>query len=160
MNPRSSSIVIGVGSSHGDDQFGWAVVDDLQSRDIANVALCKCNHPIDVIERLQTYERVFLVDACTGMPPGQKLRRLSYSDARDRTLLHELPGRSSHEIGLFVTLRLADSLGKPTDRVVLWIGKGRDFQRMSDMSREMAVTTAECADAIDRELCDARNVAC
>ena len=160
MSEVCSTIVIGVGSSHGDDQFGWAVVDELGSMDVAGATLRKINNPVDLIPELETHKQVIVVDASIGLPRSAPFLRLSYNDAKDHKLVREIPSPSTHAIGLYLMLRMAESLGKRTDHLTLWIGRGESFEKLAVMSSATAIASHDCATAIAKELCDARNVAC
>lgn len=172
MNAHVSTVVIGIGSPHGDDQFGWAVVDALRSclhgKHAGNelsghaagisqrtLSLRKINNPIDLISELESYQKVIVVDACIGLPRSEPFRKLAYADLTDRSFLEEMPGRGTHEIGVGLTLRMSQSLKKPLNHVVLWIGSGTLFEKMNPMSASSVNTARECAAAIVKELCDA-----
>ena len=160
MSMVCSTVIIGIGSPHGDDQFGWVVIDELATMDSGDAILRKINSPVDLIPELETYNRVILVDASIGLPRNEPFLKLMYMDAKDHKLIREMPGRSTHDIGLYLTLRMAESLGKRTDHVILWIGHGETFDKMSEMSSATSMAASECATTIAMEMCDARNVAC
>ncbi len=155
-------IVIGIGSPHGDDQFGWAVIDALDARSTTSgtSTLRKISNPIDLLYELDGYERVILVDAGVGLPENVPFLRLNFAEAHDRQWIQDLPSRSTHDFGLYQTLQMAQSLGKPTDHVRLWIGLGQSFAPMVELNETMSMAAHACAEAIAKELCDARNVAC
>jgi hydrogenase maturation protease len=160
MNKLCSAAILGIGSAHGDDQFGWAVIDRLAKMDFADVRLRKIIHPVDLIPELDTNESVLLVDAGVGLPRNVPFLKIASIDAADWKLVHDMPSRSTHNLGLSSTLRLAESLGKRTSHVTLWIGHGKSYEPMSDMSSSIASAAEDCAVAIAKELCDARIVAC
>jgi hydrogenase maturation protease len=157
---QPTTIVIGIGSTHGDDQFGWAVVDNLASMKLVGLKLLKVCNPVDIINELETHERVILVDACDDLPRSSPILKLNYSEAKDQGLVRETTKRSTHNFGLEMSLRLAKSLGRPTDHVTLWIGRGESFSMISEMGSTTAKVAVDCAQLITEELCDARNVTC
>ncbi|TWU46701.1 hypothetical protein [Rubripirellula reticaptiva] len=163
MNSSCTTIVIGVGSPHGDDQFGWVVIDQLDLRQLRGAKTLKISNPVDLIPYLASYEHVVLVDACIGLPRGQDFLRLGYANAIDRERIQKLPCRSTHDFGIHLALRTAEVLGERTEHVALWIGRGESFERMSDMREETVKRAIACADeiegAIEKVLCDARIVA-
>lgn len=160
MKDLGTTIIIGIGSPHGDDQFGWTVVDHLASLNDADVKLHKISNPVDLIPELEAYERVILIDASVGLPQLTPFMRLDYADLVDRKLVQEMPSQSTHDVGLYLALRMAESLCKKTSHVSLWIGRGKSFAPMSKMNSTTAMAATDCAAAIAKELCDARNVAC
>lgn len=160
MNKLCSTAIIGIGSPHGDDQFGWVVVDRLAKMGFSNVTLRKINHPVDLLPHLDAHDQVLLVDAGVGLPRDLPFLMVTSIDSVDCSLIEEMPSRSTHRLGLSSTLRLAKTLGKRTGHVTLWIGHGRSYEPMSDMSSAVISAASDCAVAIEKELCDARNVAC
>lgn len=152
--------IIGIGSPHGDDQFGWAVVDDLK------VILFSCNglrfekinNPVDLIPSLDESDRVILVDAAVGLPDGRWFQKLDLANVDDRAMIQEFLHYGTHDVGVDLVLRMAESLGKRTDHVELWIGNAKVFERLSTMSPEIAIAAKRCAAAIAKELCDARTI--
>jgi hydrogenase maturation protease len=160
MSNFYSTVILGIGSPHGDDQFGWAVIDRLAKTDFADVRLRKINHPVDLIPELDENDRVLLVDAGVGLPQNVPFLKIDSIEAADWKRVQEPPSRSTHNLGFSSTLRLAESLGKRTSHVTFWIGHGKSYQPMSDMSSAIASAAEDCAVAIAKELCDARKVAC
>lgn len=168
--------IIGIGSPHGDDQFGWAVVDELthlfpnptRERGInprsilcSRVALRvgRINNPVDLIPALDVNERVILVDAAVGLTDRNSFRKLHFAEPRDRAIIQEIPHHGTHDFGLSLTLRMAESLGKRTDHVEFWIGNATMFERLAPMSPELIIVAKQCALAIGTEVCHARTLA-
>ncbi len=154
----SSTVILGLGSPHGDDQFGWAVVDQIAEMQIDHLSLRKINHPIDIIEELSNRESVIIVDAAVGLPAGKTLHRLDYANPDDRSLIRENPSRGTHDFGIERVLRLAESLRKRLDHVGLWIASGERFERLGEMTDQVKRSVDECSAAIIAEVCHARMV--
>ncbi len=154
-------VIIGVGSPHGDDQFGWTVVNELRpTLDLHSpFQLQKVNNPIDLIASLDQYNRVIVIDAAIGMPSDVCFRKLKYADLDDRALIDETCAHGSHDVGISFVLRLAESLGKRTEHVELWIGNAQCFDPCSPMSHELTIAAKRCATKIARGVCDARTIA-
>ncbi|MCM2369701.1 hypothetical protein [Aporhodopirellula aestuarii] len=152
--------VIGIGSPHGDDQFGWSVVDHIANIGLQDVTLAKVGHPIDLIGSLEANDRVVLVDAGVGLPVDVPFRKLCFADAHDRNLIQTIRHRGTHDMGLASVLQMAQSLQKPTDHVTIWIGNGRSFDRLAGLTAPTEQAAIRCATLIAEELSDARNVAC
>ncbi len=157
MNDSCSTVVVGISSPNGDDQFGWAVVDRLAKSQHNDVSFRKINNPVDLVAELETHERVLVVDAGMGLPQTVPLLTLAYKSAADRKIVQELPPGSTHDIGLDLTLRMAESLGKPTDHVSLWIGRGTTFDRLGEMSSSTRAAVDLCAAAIKDFLSNCRD---
>lgn len=75
-------LIAGIGSPHGDDQAGWAVIDHLSSRlDSAqpNVTLRRIKVPHELIDHLDGVNDLHLVDAASTPPDEEpRLRRLRF----------------------------------------------------------------------------------
>ncbi|MGB7344716.1 MAG: hypothetical protein WBD20_10905 [Pirellulaceae bacterium] len=160
MNNLAARVIIGIGSPHGDDQFGWAVINELQSINEVGVSLRKINHPIDLITDLDTHDEVVLIDAAKGLSPEHAFQKLVFNNPVHRKLIQEIPSSGTHDMGVYETLQLAAMLGKRTDHVTLWIGKAAVFDQLAEMATSTKLAAKQCAATIAKELCDARNVAC
>ena len=161
MSPSMPRIaVIGIGSFNGDDQFGWQVVDCLERLSLHWIQWRKVQNPIDLLPPLSECDQAHIVDVAIGLPPPSLFKKLNFSQPRDREIIKEIPSRSSHDIGVYQTLRLAESLRKRTDHVTLWVGSGQSFNPLAAMSSIASRSVDACVGQLAEELCDARNVAC
>lgn len=154
---RQRLAVIGIGSPHGDDQFGWSVVDELNRR--FGMEAQKISSPIEILSLLDELDRIILIDAAIGLPNETSYQRLDYGDAEDRETIEAVASRGTHDIGLHQTLQMAVSLGKPIAHIEIWIGRSDAFEPLSPMSSETAYAARHCAVAIAKECCDARTIA-
>lgn len=152
--------IIGVGSSHADDQFGWLVVDQLAKLAISDVILRKVSKPIDLLPDLEESDRVVVIDAASGLDAASNLCRLDFSNPVDRSLIELIPSRGTHDVGLFLVLRMAESLNKRSDHVTIWLGNGRLFDRFGPTTPAIDQAVGECVTAVVRDINHARNVAC
>lgn len=145
--------IVGIGSPHGDDQFGWEVVDCLNQR--FGMGAVKISNPVDIIPMLDNVDRIVVVDAGVGLPTETQFRRLNCADPIDREWIADRPVRGTHDFALQQTLQLAQTLGKPIGHVVIWVGNAIAFDALSNMTSESAAAVRPCADAIAGELCHA-----
>jgi hydrogenase maturation protease len=107
--------VIGVGTTHGDDAAGLAVLDALATdTPPPGLSLHRCARPIpDLLDALADADAAIVVDAArTGAAPGS-VRRLARAD------LDRSPAGSSHGLGVAQALALADALGAVPARLEL-----------------------------------------
>ncbi|TWU50573.1 hypothetical protein Poly51_38650 [Rubripirellula tenax] len=149
--------IIGVGSPHGDDQFGWVVAEELENTH--GLVGRKISNPIDLIGWLDESDRVIVIDAAVGLPGDVDFQMLGFANAKDRTTIGQIRSHGTHDIGLEQTLRMAESLGKRTDHVELWVGNARNIERLDPMSPALIAIAKCCAAEIFREVCDARTIA-
>ena len=104
-------LIIGLGSPHGDDRAGWAVVERLRSRGGASARSARDGS--DVLMALEGEDDVVLVDA--SAPSGCPGRLRAYTWPSPALGQARLLG--THALGLVEALRLAESLGSLPRRV-------------------------------------------
>ena len=124
--------VIGVGSSHGDDQLGWYVIEQLQKMNIPDIAFEKVNSPAStLLQSFQRYDSVIIVDACDfGRITGEIIE-----GSVDQIDLSTSGGLSSHDLGVAEAFLLAKQLGIELPDIKLLmvqLGQVRPMQSMSD----------------------------
>lgn len=63
---RDDTLIVAIGSSHGDDQAAWRVADllDLSLHEISQIR--KASVPLNMINWLSGVERLHIIDACAG----------------------------------------------------------------------------------------------
>ncbi len=115
-NPIKKIRIIGIGSPLGDDQVGWRVVDALKDRLSPEVELIKLDRPgTGLIPLLENARHVILIDAMQGGgAPGiiRHFRNDEWMDYRQ--------GLSSHGVGVFDSLRLANELAALPETIELY----------------------------------------
>lgn len=127
MTPRT--LVVGIGSPHGDDQLGWRIAQRLAASCDTRCAAT----PAELLGELPiAAERLELVDACADLPPQAAFCVWSL----DQFLAHPVTrsALSSHLISLPATLRLAAELNVLPPRVRVWGVRGERFDAASDLS--------------------------
>tara|TARA_R110002049_G_scaffold50370_3_gene143125 strand:+ start:168222 stop:168716 length:495 start_codon:yes stop_codon:yes gene_type:complete len=137
-------IVLGLGSNNGDDRFGWSVVDELM-RGKTTATLCKLAHPIDVLPWLGQATRVHLVDAVVGLSSDTAFMCLEFSNPDHRSRLRNLRCRGTHDLGVYASLMMAQTLGMPTHHVLLWMGPASEFQPLGEMSETTRASVRQTA---------------
>lgn len=70
-----------------------------------------------------------------------------------------IPSSGTHDTTDYLALRLADSLEERTDHMTIWIGTGERFGPFQEFCDSEEESVGQCAEALEWELCDARNVA-
>jgi hydrogenase maturation protease len=137
-------LVAGLGSPHGDDQLGWAVVDRLRSRLPAGVPACKVSGGLDLLARLEGHDEAILVDA--SAPAG----RPGTIRAFDWPCDDFAEGRSfsTHGLGLVAALRLAEALGRPPRRVHIVAVEAQETAPGADLSGAVARRLEDAAGVV------------
>lgn len=109
------TLVIGLGSPQGDDQAGWRLIERVQRHAALPADLLAVREPIELLEQLAGRERLIIVDACvSGQAPGTIVRRAGPELASTGR-----PPQSTHGLGLWEVLRLAEQLGRLPRQVIL-----------------------------------------
>ena len=150
-DPSTTDVtVIGIGSPHGDDQAGWAVIDRLRELPARRLRVRKVQNPIEMIDDLRASSRVYVVDSATGL--DLPVERLVVADPQVRRRITTERHRLTHDFGVKDALDLAESLGRPTDQIVLWLIRGERFDAMSTIRNETVSGVDHCVAMIRAEL--------
>lgn len=162
---RKTRLFVGIGSSLGDDQAAWAIVDRLlkQTASSGDTLVRRASVPLDLIDWLDGIDCLHVCDACQGDAPPGTLHRWDYSAAppafSDRQ--RERPGpqyfvslrsTGSHDFGPIAVLELADRLGLLPSHVVVWGIEGRRFEIGQTLSPELISRLPDVEGAIIRAL--------
>ncbi len=111
------TLIVGIGSAHGDDQIGWLVADRLA----ASVA---CDHievrhaksPVDLLDWLVDVDRLVICDACRGLGSAGGMRRWTWPSEE----LAAIGLSGTHGLSVPAVLKLANSLGRLPEDIVVW----------------------------------------
>jgi len=104
---RWTTVVVGLGSPYGDDQAGWRLAEVLARSAELPARVIAVREATQLLNALRHCERLIAVDACrSGMPAGT-VTHLYWPDPRIAVRHH----RSTHGVGLFDVLKLAERLG-------------------------------------------------
>ncbi len=112
----ASKCVIGVGSPHGDDQIGWLIADDLETRGVSELVVHKVSSPLEILDWIDGVEWLGICDACRGEGPAGSWHCWTWPN--DRIIQQEFAG--THDIGLTAALELAVRLGRLPATVMIW----------------------------------------
>ncbi|MDY6981046.1 MAG: hydrogenase maturation protease [Pseudomonadota bacterium] len=113
-----TTLVAGIGSPFGADQLGWQVIDSLtehQEFERHNCELIKLDRPgASLVEKLQGYDRVILIDAVQAGKPRGTVIRLDAGQISEQAA-----GLSSHNFGVAEAVALATAMGQLPEGLVL-----------------------------------------
>lgn len=143
--------VAGLGSPHGDDQFGWLVADRLaaesERRAMSNVVVRRAGSPSQVLDWLDGCERLILVDACRGDLEGDFLS-LRWPAAE----IEQLRSSGSHDYTVWQALELASRLGRLPRECRLWCAAGSQFAAGQPISSRLLSVVPKVADDVVKAL--------
>jgi len=109
----TETLVAGIGSPHGADRLGWAVIDALQHASLpVPVKLVACSLPSELTPLLLDASRAIVIDALLGDGPAGTIHVLRATDLPRAALR-----LSSHGLGLVEAVQLASALGMPAERL-------------------------------------------
>ena len=143
-----SALVIGLGTSFGDDRAGWEVVVRLQDVLPVGPRAAAASDPLVVLDTLPGDELLIVVDACRGAGPEGSVHRFEWPDPR----LTAECGVSSHGVRLTAALELAGRLGRLPPRVVVFAVEGSSAEPGAGLSPAVAVVLPEVVDRVLAEL--------
>ncbi|HUE69703.1 MAG TPA: hydrogenase maturation protease [Pirellulaceae bacterium] len=140
--------VIGLGSPHGDDQFGWLVADrltdEIERRQLAGVTVRRAVSPLDAVNRLEGIERLLLIDAChCGDTPGELIKLLWPTPA-----IAQLRGTGSHDFSIWQALELASRLGSLPRECRVWCAAGIEFGPAAGPSRSLLAVVPQMVEDV------------
>jgi hydrogenase maturation protease len=143
-----SVIVAGLGSPHGDDQIGWAVIDRIRPDLPADVLALKLSNGYELLDRMASCERLIVIDALEPLGQPGRVRRFTWPCASlaDDTFL------STHGFGPISALRLAECLGELPACVTIIGVEGERFRDMFLITESVARGLEIVADAALREV--------
>lgn len=135
------TLIVGIGSPHGDDQIGWRVADSLRSAVSPEVEVREASTPSQLLDWLDGVDRLIVCDAC-------QVRRRFPDDLTDSTLsVHRwqwptlqvsmLRSAGSHSFGLPQVLQLAERLGRLPQEVIVFGIEGRQFDAFASLSPDV-----------------------
>ena len=131
--PRT--LIVGIGSPHGDDQAGWLVADRLSGELVHEaVAVRKATSPADLLDWVDDFERLIICDACRGMTRAGSLNRWMWPAGE----IAEARWSGTHDLALPGALRLAAGLGRLPDPTVIWAVEGSSCDALAPLSAAIA----------------------
>lgn len=140
------TVVVGLGSFHGDDRAGWEVVERVARQDNSGY-FCKClRSPAELLDVLEGVHRLVICDACenAGSPGLIRLWQWPSDELGCRR------ASSSHDLPLASALILAEQLRRLPETVTIWGIEGASFKPCSEMCAGVRVAVEQVAGEIAR----------
>jgi hydrogenase maturation protease len=115
----NASLLVGIGSPHGDDAVGWLVAREVAAR-LGNrgddfVARC-ARTPSELLNWLEGIGTLDICDAVVGIPPAQQIHCWPWP--AEEIAINAF--RGSHGLSLSAVLLLAERLGRLPRCVRIW----------------------------------------
>ena len=144
MKGSLTDLVVGVGSSHGDDAAGFRLVDLIQAASLPGVRCLQVQEPLDIASCIGRCRRLCVIDACHSAQPLGTLTRLEWPVSRRQWPSHA----STHALGLIDALQLAQNLGKLPKQTVLYGIEIGDAPPAAELSAALAARLPQIAKQI------------
>jgi hydrogenase maturation protease len=151
--PRT--LIVGIGSPHGDDQIGWRVANTLRFAVSPANEVREASTPSQLLDWLDGVDRLIVCDAC------QVRRRGPDDSSGDALRVHRwqrptlqvsmLRSAGSHSFGLPQVLQLAERLGSLPQEVIVFGIEGRQFDAFASLSQDTESLIATAVQAIADE---------
>ena len=104
----NDTVIVGLGSPHGDDQAGWQFVELLRHRPTLPARVVAISDVTQIVDHLEDCRRLLIIDAChSGVPVGT-ITWLKWPDPR----IQQRHSHSTHGLGIWEALHLAARLGR------------------------------------------------
>lgn len=145
------TLIVGIGSPHGDDRAGWLVADRLAAVLGPNQAeIRRAASPMDLLDWLDDVGRLVICDACRGLQRAGQLRRWNWPASE----LPPVAWSGTHDLPLPAALALAQRLGRLPEQVVVWAIEGAGGSAADSLSVEVAAAIPAVVTRIAGELPD------
>jgi hydrogenase maturation protease len=127
------TVVVGIGSPHGDDQIGWRIADRLSQAMGSLVEIYKAASPIELLDLVDRADELTICDACRADSDFGTIRRWNWPTEAIETCRFS----GSHDLPLPAALELASQLGRLPRRVTIWGVNIGSTQPMTNLSPEI-----------------------
>jgi hydrogenase maturation protease len=151
---HANTLIVGIGSPHGDDVAGWKVAE-LLANDLDQNGICvkKATSPIQILDWIESVDELILCDACRGLGDPGDVRQWDWP-------AHELVHASwsgTHDFSLTASLQLADRLDRLPPKVVIWTVEAAMGDTLDAMSPAVGAAVPTLVRLIASELVRSAN---
>src|SRR5690348_15076586 len=119
MNEPLTTLLVGLGSPHGDDAVGWRIAEMVAAAEMPGLVVRRASSPLDILDWLDGIDRLVVCDACDSPNAVGTL----YDWGWPSLAIAPRSSNNSHAIGLIEALKLAEQLGRlPSDVRIYAVG--------------------------------------
>jgi hydrogenase maturation protease len=142
-------LIVGIGSSHGDDRAGWRVAELLAERlDQDNIDVRQAASPVQLLSWLAGVRQLIICDACRGLDAPGRVHRWNWPSKE----LSDVAWSGTHDLSLPAVLALAERLGHLPRVVIVWAIEGSPGGPVEPMSRDVAAVLPQLVAEISRDV--------
>ena len=145
------TLLVGIGSPHGDDQLGWLVADRVATcvkHD--HIEIRRAASPTDLLDWLHGVNLLVICDACRGLRRVGEVHRWNWPTPE----LPALAWSGTHDLSLLAVLTLAQRLGRLPEQVVVWAMEAAASNTAEHLSPELSAAVPALVNRIVAELND------
>lgn len=143
------TIVVGLGSPHGDDQIGWKVAEAIADRVGPPIEVRNLTVPIDLAAAIEGFDRVIVIDACRDDEAHLPMHRWEWPSPE----IGWIRASGTHAIGLPESLKMIERLGRLPGEVIVWGIPGRCFSAGAELGERLREAIPDFAgEIVDRDL--------
>lgn len=143
------TLVVGLGSPHGDDRIGWEVARVLTDRLPAEVCVRETAIPANLLDWLPEYAVCHLIDGCSLRGRLGTLHRWKWPAGDFATLSERF---STHGMSLIEALRFAERLQILPKDVTIWGVEIGNTRQAADLSAELSEQIPTLAETLAEEI--------
>lgn len=145
-----STLYVGIGSPHGDDQVGWLVMEELKKH-VAKEQCRQARTPAQLLDWLEDLDELVVCDGLQSTGPAAEVRFWEWP-APD---LAGVQFQGSHDLSLCAALELAEQLGRLPAKVRIWGVRIESARPTEGISTRVAESASLVARRILQERIDA-----
>ncbi|MEZ6144307.1 MAG: hydrogenase maturation protease [Planctomycetaceae bacterium] len=145
------TLIVGIGSPHGDDRIGWLAIDRLRDEVSPEIVIRQASTPSQLFDWIDGFDRVIVCDACEGVD-NETLSPIVHRWEWPTTEVEHVRSSDSHTFGLPAVLELAEKLGKLPECVIIYGMAGKRFDAFTDISPEVNAGLQNLVEMIACEL--------
>lgn len=148
---NAKTVIVAIGSPHGDDQLGWQIADRLADSVGPSTIVYKAASPIELLNCIDKTDELVICDACRAEGEVGTVQRWNWPTDAIETCRFS----GTHDLPLPATLELANQLGRLPQRVTIWGVNIGGTAPAADVSPEISAVIPKVAQQIIQTLCHA-----
>jgi hydrogenase maturation protease len=142
------TVIVGVGSPHGDDQLGWLAIDRLRPRLSSGTSAEKVHGGVEILEILEGHDAAVIIDSArpAGLPGTRRVFTWPCPE------LAQVASVSTHSLGVVEALNLAETIGSLPRCVRIHTIEAHDTSPGAQLSASVADRLDDLVDGVLRDL--------
>lgn len=152
---RRGTLLVGIGSPHGDDQVGWLVAEEIR-RINTSAAVHLARTPTDLFKFIEAAQRLLICDACSFDATPGTVRMWKWPQLP----VDIVAFRGTHDVSLTVALEMAERLNLLPPEVLIWGIQVQSTIQTQEVSADVLSAAKSLAITLVTELDDSSCLDC